>query len=391
MLRQTDPEFIYYNSHAISTQNYSQGQKDDAVARISEDRTTAIIPDISKYDLSIVRFDAVGLKDIPIFIPMIETGQSDPNKTVYRCTMSVRISDGASGFQSFTATENLTFFPQLLGLEQPTPPILRPEYSNEYYYVYSIDHVSKLLDKLFFEVYNDLQQQIDNFANEPITLVPRPPQVQFDTNTKKYKIYFDKRGYGKTTVPSGSDAFFDIWFNSNLYNLVSNFSGYFNENIVEDTKYFKFDFYQHLGTQYETINSIEYIVMEQENESLQLWSPAANIVFTTDLIPSLSEQVNISNLSGTSIERVGNNNDTENILTDIALPLDNPFDVQNISYVPSAEYRMINLNNSAGRQLKNINFSLLWRNKYNGALVPVKLSGGSYFSVKLMFRHKSQR
>jgi len=391
MLRQTDPEFIYYNSHAISTQNYSKGQKEDAVARISEDRTTAIIPDISKYDLSIVRFDAVGLKDIPIFIPMIETGQSDPNKTVYRCTMNVRISDGSGGVQSFTATENLIFFPQLLGLEQPTPPTIRPEYSNEYYYVYTIDHMNKLLDKCFLSVVNALQQQINLFAVEPITINQVPPQVQFNKNTGKFKLYFDKRGFGKFGIPSGSDAFFDIWFNSNLYNLVSNFSGYFYEDIVEDTRYFKFDFYKHLGTQYETIDSIEYIVMEQENKSLELWSPAANIVFTTDLIPSLSEQVNISNLTGTSIDRVGNNNDTENILTDIALPLDNPFDVQTISYVPSAEYRMINLNNSAGRQLKNINFSLFWRNKYNGALVPVKLSGGSYFSVKLMFRHKSQR
>ena len=106
MLRPSDPQYIYYNSFAVSTQNYSKGQKDDAVARLSEERTSAIVDDISKYDLSIVRFDAVGIKDIPIFIPMIETGQSDPNKTVYSCTMSATISDGGSGQQTFTAIWN---------------------------------------------------------------------------------------------------------------------------------------------------------------------------------------------------------------------------------------------------------------------------------------------
>ncbi len=388
MLRPSDPQYIYYNSFAVSTQNYSKGQKDDAVARLSEERTSAIVDDISKYDLSIVRFDAVGIKDIPIFIPMIETGQSDPNKTVYSCTMSATISDGGSGQQTFTATRNLEFFPQLNGLPEPPAPLQVPDYNNEYYFVYSFDHVCKLLDKLFLGVFGDLQQQINNFATDPITINQTPPQVLYNPDTRRFKIFFDNRGYGRSGIPSGSDAFFNIWFNSNLYNILSNFKGYFNEDITEDTKYFKFDFYKHLGTKKETYETITYIVMEQENESLQLWCPAANIVFTTDLIPALPEQVNVSRLYGEFVERIGNNNDVEHIITDISLPLDNPYDIQNISYVPSGEYRMISLNNSAGRDLKNINFSLLWRNKYNGSLIPVKLSGGSYFSVKLLFRKK---
>ena len=113
MLSFREPEYVYYNSHAISTQNYSKGIKSDAIARISEDRTTPIINDISKYDLSIVRFDAVGLKDIPIFIPMIETGQSDPDRTVYQCNLSVRISDDNGGFERFEVTENILFEPQI--------------------------------------------------------------------------------------------------------------------------------------------------------------------------------------------------------------------------------------------------------------------------------------
>ena len=130
MLSFKEPEYVYYNSHAVSTQNYSKGIKNDAVARINEDRTTAIINDISKYDLSIVRFDAVGLKDIPIFIPMIESGQPNPNKTVYQCNISVRISDGGGGFESFETTQNVTAEAPVPGLRHPPSPPLPPRRSD---------------------------------------------------------------------------------------------------------------------------------------------------------------------------------------------------------------------------------------------------------------------
>ena len=388
MLSFKEPEYVYYNSHAISTQNYSKGIKNDAIARINEDRTTPIINDISKYDLSIVRFDAIGLKDIPIFIPMIESGQSNPNKTVYQCNIKVRISDDNTGSESFETTENIIFEPQIGGLETPKNPDPLPDYNNEYYYVYTFSHMVRMINRLFQNCYETLQQSINNNATEPITINQKPPHVEFDASTKKFKIYFDSRGYGYTAydTPTGSDAYFDISFNSNLYNILSNFTGFFTNGT--DENYFTFLFPNDISRETITIDTITYIVASQENESLQLWSPASNIVFTTDIIPSLPEQISVNNLYGTFTERLGSNNDTEHIITDISLPLDNPYDVQNIAYVPSGEYRMINLNNSAGRDLKNINFALSWRNKYNGSLVPVKLSSGAYFTVKLMFRKK---
>lgn len=388
MLNFREPDYVYYNSHAVSTQNYSKGIKQDAVARISEDRTTPIINDISKYDLSIVRFDAVGLKDIPIFIPMIESKQSNPNKTVYQCNIGVRIADDNGGFEFFETTQNIIYEPQIGGLETPEGPNPIPDYNNEYYHVYSFSHMVRIVNKLFETCYETLQQSINSSAIEPITINQKHPHLEFEPSTKKFKIYFDSRGYGQTQfdIPTGSDAFFEISFNSNLYNLLSNFTGFFRE--FTDENYFTFLFPNDISRKTETIDTVIYIVSSQENESLQLWSPACNIVFTTDIIPSLPEQISVSKLNGAFNERVGSNNDTEHIITDISLPLDNPYDVQNISYVPSGEYRMINLNNSAGRDLKNINFALSWRNKYNGDLVPVRLSGGSYFAVKLFFRKK---
>jgi len=390
MLSFREPEYVYYNSHAISTQNYSKGIKTDAIARINEDRTTAIIEDISKYDLSIVRFDAVGLKDIPIFIPMIESGQPNPNKTVYQCNLSVRVSDGNGGSEFFETTQNMLFEPQTGGLEVPRNPNPLPDYNNEYYYVFTFSHMMRIVNRLFENCFDTLKSTIANRSFDPITINQKPPHIEFEPATKTFKMYFDSRGYGYTAydIPEGSDAYFELSFNSNLCNIFSNYQGFFREG--NDENYFTFLFPNDISRKTVTLGTPEvtYIVVSQENESLQLWSPACNIVFTTDIIPSLPEQISVSNLYGTFTERIGTNNDTEHIITDISLPLDNPYDVQNISYVPSGEYRMINLNNTAGRALKNINFALSWRNKYNGSLVPVKLSGGAYFGVKLLFRRK---
>jgi hypothetical protein len=201
MLKPSEPEYVYYNSHAISTQNYSKGISDDAVARISEDRTTSIINDISLYNMSIVRFDCVGIKDIPIFIPMIETGQNDPTKTVYRCSLSVSISNGTGGAETFTTHQNLMFQSQLKNLPLPPSPAQRPDYNNEFYYVYTFYHMVKLVNKLFFDCHTDLQQQINDFAVDPITLTNKAPEMAFNPDTKKFTIYFDERGYGKDGIP----------------------------------------------------------------------------------------------------------------------------------------------------------------------------------------------
>jgi len=393
MLRFQEPDYVYYNSHAICTQNYSSGFRNDAIARLNEDRTTAIINDISLYDLSIVRFDAVGLKDIPIFIPMIESNQPNPNKTVYQCHMRVRISDDNGGTEEFTNSHNLIFEPQTGGVQTPKNPDPLPDYNNEYYFVYTFSHMVRQFNRMFEVCYENIQNDISANATSPIVMNQKPPHVEFEPSNKTFKIYFDTKGYGHSEMetPTGSDAFFELSFNVNLYNILSNYQGFFRED--DEERFFTFLFPDDISRKiaiFQPSSSNTYIVLTQESESLQLWSPACNIVFTTDLIPSLPEQISVSNLYGTFTERLGTNNDTEHIITDISLPLDNPYDVQNISYVPSGEYRMINLNNTAGRDLKNINFTLSWRNKYNGSLVPVRLTGGAYFGVKLLFRKKPE-
>lgn len=390
MFKSTEPQYVYFNSHVVNTQNYSVGRTQDAIATISESRTTPIISDISQYDLSIVRFDVVGLKDLPIFIPLIEEAQPDYNKTTYKATMSVRIGDGSGGVETFEVTRNMNFIPQIGSIIPPSQPNPKPDYNNPYYYVYSFYHITKMINALFKDCYDALQTDINDNATSPFTINQEPPRIEYESTTQKFKMYFYKSGYdddANTGVPIGPDAYFSLYFNSNLSNLLSNFRGDFK---YEDNKFFKFNFSDYFlkFQKKEEINGADYLIMEQEKKNLDLFSPVANLVFTTDLIPSMSENISVSNLYTNYVEKIGNNNDTENIITDISLPVENPYDVNTVAYTPSGEYRMLNMRNTAGKQLKDINFSLKWRNKYNGSLLQVQLSPGSYFGVKILFSQK---
>ena len=61
--------------------------------RFEENRNTPFLEgDSSEYLGSTVRFSIQTGNSLPIFIPRVETGQSDINKTVYRVTLSVAVT-----------------------------------------------------------------------------------------------------------------------------------------------------------------------------------------------------------------------------------------------------------------------------------------------------------
>ena len=85
-----DPEHVYINistSAGISTTTASV----DPVAVFREKRNVPIISDCSKYRLAIARCDINGCRTLPLFIPSIQPGQSDPFKTAYAIALSTYV------------------------------------------------------------------------------------------------------------------------------------------------------------------------------------------------------------------------------------------------------------------------------------------------------------
>jgi hypothetical protein len=90
--------------------------------------------------------------------------------------------------------------------------------------------------------------------------------------------------------------------------------------------------------------------------------------------------------AGAAFTTAGNNSGIANILTDLEVSTDKGWQTKpNISYVPTAEYRLFDLNGNA--PLSAIQISVSWRDTF-GRLNPLRLGSGANASIKLMFRRK---
>ena len=90
-----EPDIIYYNASIINNTTDDVGIDGGAILdppiRFNETRDTAIVKDASKYQFSIIRFVVNGgNKDLPLFIPAIQsgTGQTNTNLTEYGVALS---------------------------------------------------------------------------------------------------------------------------------------------------------------------------------------------------------------------------------------------------------------------------------------------------------------
>jgi hypothetical protein len=58
-----------------------------------------------------------------------------------------------------------------------------------------------------------------------------------------------------------------------------------------------------------------------------------------------------------------------------------------LSYTPTAEYRMIDLNNSSSEKLNNLDITVYWKDQYSN-LHPLYLQPGCKCDLKILFRKK---
>jgi hypothetical protein len=111
------------------------------------------------------------------------------------------------------------------------------------------------------------------------------------------------------------------------------------------------------------------------------------ISFNTSLIPirpTLNAPPN--DLGNDSFSSFGNNSNLTTTITDfeIAFSPNNTYK-QTILYVPSGEYRLIDL--VSDLPFYQLNVSVFWKDD-GGNLIPLYLTGGSTANLKLLFRRK---
>ena len=132
------------------------------------------------------------------------------------------------------------------------------------------------------------------------------------------------------------------------------------------------------------------IQLFQEYSTGALFTPISSIVFSTSLIPVLpSNTAKPSVVDGDgSLISTGNNNNISSMITDFEVQENSGYGFSGVlSYTPTAEYRMIDLNNSSSEKLNNLDITVYWKDQYSN-LHPLYLQPGCKCDLKILFRKK---
>jgi hypothetical protein len=410
-----DTNHLYYNIELVNNETIDD-KKNDPVIKYSDFQDVPLLEDCSDYYFSIIRFQLNGIgKNIPVFIPKIEENQNDINKTIYKVGLMFNYSYKGSFYQK-SKVLNIQFETQNKHTSPPTKP---NDYSNEYYFIYTYNHFIKLVNEAFEKCNTELYEELKIEHNIDDSYKLEAPKMYYENNSQYFKLYLDKKGYGRkkasyldTNGVLECDIKSRLFFNTNMYNLFSNFhNNYLGGDVKNNIQYFEGNSFTNndlkttsvAGCSYEiipfdtlgldsyTFSGKDYYVLKQDFESISnFWCPVSSLVFTTNLLPILPEMSgqpiefkDSGETKGTSVANY------EKVITDLIIPLGSPDGYNRcITYYPSSEYRLSEFTKSSF-SLRNIGLSGFWKHRSSGRLIPLTLPNQSSISLKIMFRRRT--
>jgi hypothetical protein len=450
-----DPDYVYYNADIINNRTDDSltagglSVLPDPQIRFNETRDYPLIRDASKYHFSIIRFTMNGAnRDLPLFIPIIQTGQSDVNLTTYAMAIpfqqSYTTNLGNITINALPTPRYIQYTPEtqnLLLAPIPRPPTVEQDITSRYYWVYTygwwIDIVNNTLELAFQDTFAAFQSAWSAYPGlttpfpyasyaDWVTATGAAPKIAYaGEDPTLFSIWSDSKCFGvpltafvappvapgaPTSAPSCR-----LFFNTNMNGLFANFpnkywnspvspyypgavvpAGYVNEILVQNKQWSNIEDYTvapYTGfTGMPASQKTLWWVTPQDYASVDsLWSPIASIVFTSTLLPVKSEAVGEPVVFGTG--NLGDSAPTSQsafqpIVTDIALQDNYANDYREfIYYVPTAEYRMSDFTGS-NQEIRNIDIQVFWKNRLTGDLNPISMYNLSSVSLKVMFRKK---
>jgi len=424
-----DPYHVYFDLDVIN-RDYNATSKPHL--RFEETRNTPFLPgDSADYFCSIVRFNIQTGNTLPVFIPRIELGQDNINKTIYQVGILMdHDTDPLNNPDPYSANPNLekmglatvTYEPEDEVCSKPLKPNEAQDLSGTYYYVYHYQHFVKLVNKAIKSAFLDLRIKyiasgvggldvfIANIGN------PIPPYIDFDPTTSTFFVTADKKLYESEEENVNQYWRLRLLFNDRLYELFASLPAHLinfptihpssqtftGRNATIPWYNIRFDDRgnnKSLVREYDstTLNlpnptitrAYEVLVAHQETTSIALWNPVASIAFASSLLPIIPTQTSIPRDVGGQhnyLSSSGNNSNLLPILSDFSIAVDatNQYRPM-VEYNPGAEYRLLDLNSTTN--LNRIDIIVYWKDR-SGGLHPFLLQPGCAASVKLMFRRK---
>jgi hypothetical protein len=361
-------------------------------------KTADIVSVTSDYYLSVVRWNIQS--NLPVLIPdMVIQNPPLPNfsaDTQYQLillytTAGTSVYNGAifhnpAPQQSYT----VKFTPEIVDLQTidyvSSPKNKNEIYSNPLYYIKSVDTFLKMLNTA-------IQTNLNDIAGATWVHLP-----YFEWDSTAQKIVFNRPNSIPSGVTGGDQ--FTQWYlsvNQPLYNLLNTFRFYnMPSGTVMDTKYppltpCRYLLDTSILPPYSDTSLGEYTPYLQQTSSVVNWSPVQSIVFTSGTIPvepqlsGAPTNLNIVNPStqATTYQQQG----ITKVLTDFCIPFNSGVEATNqqIYYLPTAEYRLIDL--LGNNNLNELTIQVEWRDKF-GVLHPMTLDAGASANVLILLRKK---
>lgn len=390
-------DYLYYDIDVINSKKFDDGKK--ITLSYSDIRDKPIISDTSKYYMSIDRVELDGLK-LPLFVPKIETGQNDINKTVYKLSIQYQYQYDNGATQTETKTLNIQFFTRNLNSKTPTAPTVKQQYG-EYYFVNTYEHFSKMFNDTLALINTSLQTSIRAATSDASITVPTQPVLHYDCSNERFELYLDSKTYGKTGNTFGDttgtiEFHSRIFFDSHLFALFDGFNHSYTGADLKESNTLGVDFLTYeilphldpLNLNIVTINSNTYYKMLPNYDILSsVWSPITSLVFISNI--PMQPHLTGSGVKELQDQSGGNSTSLSKIITDIQLPGDSQQYKKKISYFsPAAGYRWTELTKSQN-SIREIDFQVYYKLKNDSSLVSIETLNGAHVSILIKFKHKN--
>jgi hypothetical protein len=364
-----DPDHMYVDINIINNDN---GANPPVQLQYRETRDSAIVADPSEYYISIVRFRIDTQSGLPLMIPQIQTGQNDPNLTIYSFTLVYKTYK----FQQF-----VEFIPQDKTAANPKFPIQQQDLTTGYYYLYNYNWWVDLMNIALATCLEGFQNLL-NANDEP-----------YPTN----KIFFMYDPASSELVLNADKNFFDeslenpcyLFCNTPMKNLLSGFN-FEIDSYAGNVSGCNFKFV--IENQYDT-NTIElndsYTAIQsyQQYSSTATWSCVQSIVITTASMPVVATIQATPKTFGSITNLVNYSaNINVQIISDFEIAMESGKEfLPAVNYSPMGIYRLVPM--TGNNPLHEITLEFWWRDIYNN-LHPFRVGSNSHCDVKLLFRKK---
>jgi hypothetical protein len=371
------PDKSYYD---ITITNLGSTTSTPPLCNFQETRNSPFVYNPSLYWCSVLRF-TIDTQSLPQFVCEIQRGQPNVNLSVYEIILSYSYNGTV-----YNGISYLNWIPQDKSAPIPIPPSSTltglQDLSSAYYFSYSYQYFINLLNNSFIEAYINLNNLVTGAGG--VLPSAYQPTITFDTNSNVAIITADIAGYLSQSVNP-----IKIYFNPSLYQLFSSFNAFFHGYNQPYNKSFEIvvDSFNGVNNAPFPSDSTLYTGCEvyQEYSTVVNQCPITAIVFTTSMLPIISEQISkpLIYIDGAILQNNGNNSNIANIMTDFVAN-----DAQykpSITYAPSAEYRRIQMVGNS--PVNSLDIQVWWRSRF-GSLQPFFLASGSTCTIKILFEKK---